>query len=86
LGILALRGLTVSDKGRVRYFQEPLFEELKKDYCYVCYRRIKNNDGIYIGNSMWRHKKCKPGGNTWLKSRIGRESTLLNPSNSETSS
>jgi len=24
-----------------KYFQEPLFQELKKDYCYVCYERIK---------------------------------------------
>ncbi|HBE45261.1 MAG TPA: hypothetical protein DDW17_07410 [Deltaproteobacteria bacterium] len=47
-------------KQKVKYFQEPLFEEFRKDYCYVCYRRIKDNKGLYIGNSLWRHKKCKP--------------------------
>jgi len=60
-----------------KHFQEPLFQELKKDYCYVCYERIKKDEGIYIGNGMWRHKKCKPGSNRWLKSRVGQENPLL---------
>jgi len=55
------------------YFQEPLFEELKKDYCYVCRKRIKNDDGVYIGNNTWRHKKCKPGSAQWLKSPLSRD-------------
>ncbi len=55
------------------YFQEPLFEELKKDYCYVCRKRIKNDDGVYIGNNTWRHKKCRPGSAQWLKSPLNRE-------------
>jgi hypothetical protein len=67
-----------------KYFQEPLFHELKKDYCYVCYERIKKNEGIYIGNDMWRHKKCKPGSNRWLKSKIGQETSLVTPHDSTT--
>lgn len=58
---------------QMRYFQEPLFEELKKDYCYVCGKRIKDNDSVYIGNNTWRHKKCKPGSIQWLKSPLGSE-------------
>ncbi|HNZ57842.1 MAG TPA: hypothetical protein PKM38_00525 [Syntrophorhabdaceae bacterium] len=41
------------------YLQEPLFEELKRYICYVCHRWIKK-DGLYIGNGVWRHAKCKP--------------------------
>lgn len=41
------------------YRQEPLFAELKKDICYICYRWIKG-DGVYVGKGTWRHKKCKP--------------------------
>jgi len=67
-----------------KYFQEPLFLELKKDYCYVCYERIKNDEGIYIGNDMWRHRKCKPGSNRWLKSKVGQEKPLIIPPNPET--
>lgn len=58
---------------QMRYFQEPLFEELRKDYCYVCCKRIKNDDGVYIGNNTWRHKKCRPGSTQWLKSPLNRE-------------
>jgi hypothetical protein len=60
-----------------KYFQEPLFHELKKDYCYVCCERIKKDEGIYIGNDMWRHKKCKPGSSRWLKSKVGQENSLI---------
>lgn len=52
---------------------------MKKDYCYVCYERIKKDEGLYIGNDMWRHKKCKPGSNRWLKSKIGQENPLATP-------
>jgi hypothetical protein len=54
------------------YYQEPLFDELRRDTCYVCCERIKKDDGVYIGNKLWRHKKCKPGGRSWLRSRVGR--------------
>ncbi len=66
----------MSGTSKKKYFQEPLFQELKKDYCYVCYGRIKNEEGIYIGNGMWRHAKCKPGSSRWLRSRVGQESHL----------
>ena len=36
-------------KGRIKYPMEPLFTELKKDYCYVCCQRIAENQGIGIG-------------------------------------
>jgi hypothetical protein len=65
-----------------KYFQESLFQEYKKDYCYVCYGRIRKDEGIYIGNDMWRHKKCKPGSSRWLKSKVGRENSLLTPNDS----
>ncbi len=55
-----------------KYYQEPLFDELRRDTCYVCYERIKKDEGIYIGNNLWRHKKCKPGGRAWLKNKIGQ--------------
>jgi hypothetical protein len=64
-----------------KYFQEPLFQEFKKDYCYVCYERIKKDEGLYIGHDMWRHKKCKPGSNRWLKSKVGQENPLSSPHN-----
>jgi hypothetical protein len=28
---------------------------------------------------MWRHKKCKPGSNRWLKSKVGQGSSLVTP-------
>ncbi|HOL06533.1 MAG TPA: hypothetical protein PK864_09880 [Syntrophorhabdaceae bacterium] len=43
-----------------RYIQDPLFEELRKDTCYLCQKRIKRNDGIKVGKNLWRHKKCNP--------------------------
>ena len=36
-----------------------MFEELKKDWCYICYGWIKG-DAVYVGGGMYRHKKCKP--------------------------
>ncbi|HBA55799.1 MAG TPA: hypothetical protein DCZ04_15455 [Syntrophorhabdus aromaticivorans] len=59
-----------------KHFQEPLFKELKKDYCYVCYQRIKQDEGIHVGRDMWRHRKCKPGSRRWLKSKVGQENPL----------
>lgn len=60
-----------------KHFQEPLFTELKKDYCYVCYQRIKKDEGICVGQDLWRHQKCKPGSRKWLKSKAGQENPLL---------
>ena len=62
----------MSGKKKSLYYTQPLFEELKKDYCYVCCQRIKNDDGIYVGNNTWRHKKCKPGSAHWLRSTLGK--------------
>ena len=53
-------------------YQEPLFDEMKRETCFVCSERIKKGEGIYIGKNLWRHKKCKPGGRSWAKSGIGR--------------
>jgi len=63
-------------KGKMKYLMEPLFEELKKDYCYVCCQRI-TDDGVYIGQNKWRHKKCKPGSTQWLKSPLSKDDTTL---------
>jgi hypothetical protein len=68
----------MSNKSKFRYLQEPLFEEMKKEVCYVCYERIRNEEGVYIGKELWRHKKCKPGSANWLKSKVGRDSMLSN--------
>jgi hypothetical protein len=69
--------LIVADKGKIKYFMEPLFEELKKDYCYVCCKRIKDDDGVYIGKNTWRHKRCRPGSNQWFKSPLSKEDNTL---------
>jgi hypothetical protein len=61
----------MSHKRHHAYYQEPLFNELRRDTCYVCHERIAGDDGLYIGKDLWRHKKCKPGGRSWLKSRVG---------------
>jgi hypothetical protein len=47
-------------KTNVLYIQEPLFEEFKKDICYVCRKWIKKDDGLNVGKGVWRHVKCKP--------------------------
>ena len=57
-------------KGKMKYPMEPLFGELRKDYCYVCCQRITGDEGVYIGQNKWRHKKCKPGSAQWLKSPL----------------
>ena len=62
----------MSGKTSRKYYQEPLFDEMRRDTCYVCHERIKKNDeSVYIGKNLWRHKKCKPGGRKWLKSGVG---------------
>ena len=64
-------------KGKMKYLMEPLFEELKKDYCYVCCQRITDDERVFIGQNKWRHKKCKPGSAQWLKSPICKNDTTL---------
>lgn len=59
------------------YYTEPLFDELKKDYCYVCGQRIKENEGLYVGNRTWRHKRCKPGSAHWLRSPLAKDETTF---------
>jgi hypothetical protein len=67
----------MSSRSKTKYLQEPLFQEMKKEVCYVCYGRImKDEERVHIGYNTWRHKKCKPGGRSWLKSKIGRDSNL----------
>jgi len=67
----------MTGKKKTLYYTQPLFEELKKDYCYVCGQRIKKDEGIYVGNNTWRHKRCKPGSAHWLKSALGKDDTTL---------
>ena len=50
----------MSKKAKILYFQEPLFEEMKKDICYLCHRWIKKDTGLNVGKGVWRHAKCKP--------------------------
>jgi hypothetical protein len=59
------------------YYTEPLFEEMRKDYCYVCGKRIKENEGLCVGNSVWRHKRCRPGSAHWQKSSLAKAETAL---------
>jgi hypothetical protein len=47
-------------KAKILYFQEPLFEEMKKDICYICHKWIKQGAGQNVGKGVWRHEKCKP--------------------------
>jgi len=58
---------------KIKYPMEPLFGELRKDYCYVCCQKITGNDSVYIGQNKWRHKKCKPGSTQWLKSPLNEK-------------
>jgi hypothetical protein len=67
----------MAGKRKPKYPMDPLFDELKKDYCYVCYHWIKNNEGVYIGQNKWRHKQCKPGSPQWLKSSFSKDDTIL---------
>ncbi len=67
----------VPAKKKALYYTEPLFEDLKKDYCYVCGKRIKENEGLHIGNNLWRHKVCKPGSAHWLRSSLAKEESTL---------
>jgi hypothetical protein len=64
-------------KGKLKYPMEPLFGELKKDYCYVCCQRITDNESVYIGQDKWRHKKCKPGSAQWQKSPLSKEDSSI---------
>lgn len=64
---------TMSQRTKPKHFQEPLFPELRCTVCYVCYQRIKGDEGVHIGHQLWRHKKCKPGSVQWLKSPKARE-------------
>jgi len=50
----------MSAKAKILYFQEPLFEEFKKDICYVCNKWIKKDTGLNVGKGVWRHTRCKP--------------------------
>lgn len=49
--------------------------------CYVCGRRI-TGEPVYIPASLthpgglWRHIRCAPGGDRWMKSEHGKASAL----------
>jgi len=76
-GYDAGKGKPVPAKKKTLYYTEPLFEDLKKDYCYVCGKRIKQNEGLHIGNNLWRHKVCKPGSAHWLRSTVAKDESTL---------
>ena len=52
------------------YFQDPLFDEFRSDTCYVCCRKIAANEGVPVGQGLWRHPGCKPGSRKWAVSDI----------------
>ncbi|MGA3174720.1 MAG: hypothetical protein ABSE25_09900 [Syntrophorhabdales bacterium] len=60
----------MSGRDGKRYFQDPLFEEFRADTCYVCCRRIRPKKGICVGQGLWRHAGCRPGGRRWSESSI----------------
>jgi hypothetical protein len=35
--------------------------------CYVCNRTI-TGDPVYIGQELYRHKRCEPGSARWMQS------------------
>lgn len=37
-----------------------------KPICYVCKRMIQKKP-IYIGNEIYRHKRCEAGSQKWMK-------------------
>jgi hypothetical protein len=76
MGYPWVRDILMANRSKFKYLQEPLFEEMKREVCYVCYDRIKADEGVHIGKGKWRHERCKPGSTNWLKSKVGRESTL----------
>ncbi|GEM_PF-4217402 len=45
---------------KIWFIREPLFEELKKDFCYLCHKKIEEKDRIKVGENIYRHKKCNP--------------------------
>lgn len=47
-------------KKKIWYMHEPLFNELKKEICYLCHKKIEDKDRIKVGKDLYRHKKCKP--------------------------
>jgi len=47
-------------KKRIWYIKEPLFEELKREFCYLCHGKIKEKDRVKVGENLYRHKKCNP--------------------------
>ena len=62
---------------KTHYYTEPLFEEFRKDYCYVCGRRIKENEGLCVGKDTWRHMRCRPGSAHWQRSALAKAETAL---------
>ncbi len=64
-------------KKKTLYYTEPLFEEFRKDYCYVCGQRIKENEGLCVGNGTWRHKRCRPGSAHWQRSPLAKAEAAL---------
>lgn len=49
--------------------KEIVEKDLKPKNCYVCLKLIKL-EKIYVGKGYYRHEKCVPGRNQWLKSGI----------------
>jgi len=47
-------------KKKIWYIHEPLFEELKKEFCYLCHKKLEETERIKVGENMYRHKKCNP--------------------------
>ncbi len=70
----------MTKRKKIKGFQEPLFQELRKDTCYVCCRRIEENKGVCVGNGLWRHLNCKPGSRSWAESSMETRLEKITPS------
>jgi len=47
---------------------KPKVEQVQgPDTCFVCKSRIRHKEVIYIGNNLYRHKRCFPGSSKWMK-------------------
>jgi len=42
--------------------------------CYVCSKKVKSSEGVYIGKDTWRHDQCHPGSDKWHKSKVSENS------------
>jgi hypothetical protein len=44
--------------------------------CYVCKKPVREDKAQYIGQGMYRHKRCYIGSTRWFKSELSQKSPL----------